>query len=150
MTDGISIALFPVLTFAFFIVLLAASFAIFLIIFWIWMLVDCLASDLDGINKLFWAVMIIAFNFIGALAYLLIAKKQKKVIIMKTKTSKKIDKRLFRSKSNRMVAGVCGGIGEYFGIDPTVIRLLWVLFMFMGGSGILAYIVCWIVIPEEK
>jgi len=63
---------------------------------------------------------------------------------------KKTSKRLFRSKSNRIIAGVCGGVGEYFGIDPTVVRLLWVLFTFLGGSGILAYIICWIVIPEEK
>lgn len=150
MTAEISIALFPVLTFAFFIALMVACFAIFLIIFWIWMLVDCLASKMDGINKLFWFIIIIAFNFIGAFAYSLIAKKHKKVIVMKTKTSKKINKKLFRSRRNRMIAGVCGGIGEYFGIDPTVIRLLWVLFMFMGGSGILVYIICWIVIPEEK
>lgn len=148
--DNISIAIFPILTFAFFIVLLVACFAIFLIVFWIWMLVDCLSSRLDGINKLFWVIMIISFNFIGALAYLFIAKKHKKVIVMKTKTSKKTAKKLFRSKSNRMIAGVCGGIGEYFGVDPTVIRLLWVLLMFMGGSGIVAYIICWIVIPEER
>ena len=56
-------------------------------------------------------------------------------------------KKLYRSKKNRMIAGVCGGIGEYFNIDPTIIRLLWVILVFCGGIGILAYLVAWIVIP---
>lgn len=57
------------------------------------------------------------------------------------------DKKLTKS-SNRMICGVCGGIGEYLGIDPTVIRLLWVIFSFMGGAGLLAYIVAAIIVPE--
>lgn len=57
-------------------------------------------------------------------------------------------KRLVKS-SNRMICGVCGGIGEYLGIDATVVRLLWVLFGFMGGSGILAYIVAAVIMPAE-
>ena len=57
------------------------------------------------------------------------------------------DKKLTKS-SNRMICGVCGGIGEYLGIDPTVIRLLWVVFSFMGGAGLLAYIVAAIIVPE--
>ena len=59
------------------------------------------------------------------------------------------DKRLYRSRKNRMIAGVCGGIGEYFDVDPTIIRLLWILFIFAGGAGILAYIVAWVVVPER-
>jgi len=59
-------------------------------------------------------------------------------------------KRLFRSKNNRMLGGVCGGIGNYFNIDPTLVRLIWVIFSALPGPGILAYIVCWIVIPEEE
>ena len=58
-------------------------------------------------------------------------------------------KRLYRSKTNSMIAGVCGGLGEYFDIDPIFIRLLWVLFILAGGSGILAYIIAWIVIPQQ-
>ena len=50
-----------------------------------------------------------------------------------------------------MIVGVCGGIGEQFGVDPTVIRLLWVLFTVLSmGAGILAYIIAWIIIPEGK
>lgn len=58
-------------------------------------------------------------------------------------------KRLYRSRDNSMIAGVCGGLGEYFDMDPTFIRLLWVLFILAGGSGILAYIIAWIVIPQH-
>ena len=60
-----------------------------------------------------------------------------------------MNKRLYRSRDNSMIAGVCGGIGEYFDIDPTFIRLLWILFIFAGGSGILVYIIAWIVIPQH-
>ncbi|MBN2488589.1 MAG: PspC domain-containing protein [Methanosarcinaceae archaeon] len=58
--------------------------------------------------------------------------------------------RLYRSKRNRMIAGVCGGIGEYINVDPTFVRLFWVLFTFAYGSGFLAYIVAWIIIPEHR
>ena len=57
-------------------------------------------------------------------------------------------RKLYRSR-NRMLCGVCGGIGEYFNIDRTIVRLLWVLFSFFGGCGILAYIIAAIVIPEQ-
>lgn len=58
-------------------------------------------------------------------------------------------KRLVRSRDNRMVAGVCGGLAEYFGIDATVVRILTVVLTVLGfGSLILAYIVGWLLIPE--
>ncbi len=60
-----------------------------------------------------------------------------------------MEKKLYRSRRNRMLGGVCGGIGEYLNLDPTVIRLLWVLFSFMGGSGLLAYLICLVIIPEN-
>lgn len=60
-----------------------------------------------------------------------------------------MEKRLYRSKTNRTIAGVCGGIGEYFGIDPTIVRLLWVGFSLAGGVGIIFYIAALIIIPEE-
>lgn len=58
-------------------------------------------------------------------------------------------RKLFKSSTNRMLCGVCGGIGEYFNIDPTVIRILWIVFSLLGGSGILAYIIAAIIIPEQ-
>lgn len=57
--------------------------------------------------------------------------------------------KLYRSKSNRIIAGVCGGLGEYFKVDPTLIRLLWVLLSLSGGAGVVAYIIAWVIIPEE-
>ncbi len=61
-----------------------------------------------------------------------------------------MNKKLYRSKKNRIIAGVCGGIGEYFNVDPTLIRLLWLLISVMSaGSGIIAYVIAWIIIPEE-
>ena len=60
-----------------------------------------------------------------------------------------MDKRLYKSATNRMAAGVCGGIAEYFGIDATLIRLGWVLFCALGGSGIMAYIIAAIVMPSK-
>jgi phage shock protein C len=58
-------------------------------------------------------------------------------------------KKLLRSNTNKMIAGVCGGIAEYINLDPTVVRLLWVIFCFAGGTGILAYIVAAIIIPSQ-
>ncbi len=58
-------------------------------------------------------------------------------------------KRLFRSKANRKLGGVCGGIAEYFALDPTLIRVLWAVAILFGGAGLIAYIICWIMIPEK-
>ena len=57
-------------------------------------------------------------------------------------------KKLYRNTENKMLAGVCSGIADYFDIDPTLVRLGWVLFSLLGGSGLLAYIIAAIVIPE--
>jgi len=59
------------------------------------------------------------------------------------------DKKLCKSK-NKKLAGVCGGIAEYFGIDPTIIRLLWVISVLFAGTGILLYIVCALVLPKPE
>lgn len=58
-------------------------------------------------------------------------------------------KRLYRSRQNRILAGVCGGIADYFKIDPLIIRLFFVFIFFLNGAGILAYIIGWIIIPER-
>jgi len=57
------------------------------------------------------------------------------------------ERRLRRSNSERVLAGVCGGFAEYFGLEVTLIRIIWVLTVLLAGTGILAYIICWIVIP---
>ncbi len=60
------------------------------------------------------------------------------------------EKILYRSKTNRLIGGVCGGLGEYFAIDPTVIRMVFLLIALFGGGGILLYLTLWLIIPSEK
>ena len=59
-------------------------------------------------------------------------------------------KRLYKSSTDKKVCGVCGGIANYFDVDPTVIRLIWVIFTLVGGSGLIAYIIAAIIMPDEK
>lgn len=58
-------------------------------------------------------------------------------------------KKLYKSNKNKMLDGVCGGIAEYFNIDPTLVCLGWVVFCALGGSGVLAYIVAALIIPRD-
>jgi len=58
-------------------------------------------------------------------------------------------KRLYRLRKDKIFGGVCGGLGRYFNIDPVIVRMLWVVFFLFGGVGSLAYIIGWIIIPEE-
>lgn len=60
-----------------------------------------------------------------------------------------MNQRLYKSNKNKMVDGVCGGIAEYVDIDPTLVRLGWVLFCAVGGSGFLLYIIAAIIIPRQ-
>lgn len=60
-----------------------------------------------------------------------------------------IKKKLYRTTENRMIAGVCGGLGEYFDIDPVLFRIVFLLLALMGGSGVFFYIFCIIVIPKQ-
>jgi phage shock protein C len=59
-------------------------------------------------------------------------------------------KKLYRSKNQRVLGGVCGGLAEYFGIDVFLVRLLWVLLGCIGGTGFFAYLIFWAVIPSEE
>ncbi|HQF33995.1 MAG TPA: PspC domain-containing protein [Petrotogaceae bacterium] len=60
-----------------------------------------------------------------------------------------MSKRLYKSRTEKVIDGVCGGIAEYFGIDPTLVRLLWIASIFAGGAGIILYIIAMIIIPTE-
>ena len=60
-----------------------------------------------------------------------------------------MEKRLYRSSKDRVLWGVCGGLGKYFNIDPVIIRVIFVIAIFFGGLGIIAYIVMAIVVPNE-
>jgi phage shock protein C len=59
-------------------------------------------------------------------------------------------RKLYRSETNRMVAGVCGGLAEYFNVDVTLIRILFVVLAVFGGSGIVLYGAMWLLVPEES
>ena len=58
-------------------------------------------------------------------------------------------KKLYRSSTDKQIAGVCGGMGKYLNVDPTVIRILYVILTLFGFAGVLAYIACVFIIPEE-
>lgn len=58
-------------------------------------------------------------------------------------------RKLYRSKSNRQLAGVCGGLAQYFNIDATLVRVLFILLAVLGGSGLVLYLAMWIIVPKE-
>lgn len=58
-------------------------------------------------------------------------------------------KRLYRSRDDRKIAGVCGGLARYLGVDPTVVRLIALATILLPGPSVIAYLIAWIVIPEE-
>ena len=58
--------------------------------------------------------------------------------------------KLVKSRTNKMLTGVCGGIGELLGIDPTIIRLIWAALSLAGGTGIILYIIAAVIIPEDE
>ncbi|MBL7055776.1 PspC domain-containing protein [Candidatus Woesearchaeota archaeon] len=135
---------FSLLFFPIGIIVFVLFIILFLFIFWIWALISCLVSDLKPADKILWFIVILFFCIIGALLYFIFAGRSNMV-----KTKKK-GKKLLRS-NNRMIAGVCSGIGEYFDIDPTLVRLIWVAVVIFTGffPGIIAYVVAWIIIPEK-
>ena len=74
----------------------------------------------------------------------------KKKLSLQEREDDIMDKRLYKSDVNRSIAGVCGGIGEYFNIDPTVVRLLWMFLVLCAATGILAYFVAAIIMPYKS
>ena len=60
-----------------------------------------------------------------------------------------MEKKLYRSRRNRMIGGVCGGLADYLGVDPTVVRVIMALVTFVGGMSIFVYLLMWLLIPEE-
>lgn len=82
------------------------------------------------------------FGFTGLVVWIV-------VIIAVIALLKGKNKTLYKSDSNRILGGICGGIGECLNIDPTIIRLIWVVVTLWGGSGILAYIIAMVVMPRS-
>ena len=60
-----------------------------------------------------------------------------------------MSKKLYKSNTDKKIDGVCAGIAEYFNLDPTVVRIAWIIFSCLGGSGLLAYLICAIVMPRK-
>lgn len=60
------------------------------------------------------------------------------------------NKRLHRSRTDRVIAGVCGGLADYFGVDPILVRVLWVVAVLSFGAGLLAYVLLWLFVPQES
>ena len=58
-------------------------------------------------------------------------------------------KRLYRNTKEKKIAGVCAGLGEYFKIDPTLIRILFLVVILLGGAGVLVYLICWMAMPRK-
>ena len=61
-----------------------------------------------------------------------------------------MEKRLTRSSANRMIAGICGGLGEYFKVDPVIVRVIFILLAFADAIGIIAYLILWIIVPQKE
>jgi len=60
-----------------------------------------------------------------------------------------MEKRLYRNGNDKKIAGVCSGIATYFNLDPTIIRLIWAALVLMAGTGILLYLIAWVIMPER-
>lgn len=60
-----------------------------------------------------------------------------------------MEKKLYRSRYKKAIGGVCGGFSEFFNIDVTILRLVWAAAIFLAGTGLLFYLICWLIIPEE-
>ncbi len=58
-------------------------------------------------------------------------------------------KKFYRSRKNRVIAGICGGLAGYFDVDPIIVRLITLILVLSAGAGLIAYIIAWIVVPEE-
>ena len=118
-------------------------FGVFALVILIYTILNCINSKKNDAEKILWIIVILCLNIIGVILYFIYAKRSK----MKMTSNNKI-KRLYRSRKDKRIGGVCGGLGEYLSIDPTLIRLIWVL-LALSGVGILAYFIAWIIIPEK-
>jgi len=109
----------------------------------------------ENVFLLFWLFLCIGYL---VLAVILVTRgycnpKEEAERMTRTKSYQKKEeagiRRLYRSGKDRILGGVCGGIAEYLGVDPVIIRLLWVVGSLAWGFGILLYIICWIIIPRN-
>ena len=105
-------------------------------------------------NSVFWVLGLVIFIGYVVILIKLITKMptytRRDVVVKKTEKTKNAEtKRVYRSGKDKILGGVCGGIAEYLGIDPVLIRLLWIASFFAFGTGVLIYIIAWIIIPRN-
>ena len=117
------------------------------------MLIDALTSKLPTEDKLLWVILIVFTSIIGAIIYFVVVRNNPNYAGIKPaarKAAKRAaQKHLYRSSRNKVIAGVCSGLAEYFDVDPVMVRLIWVILTLLGGSGILLYIIFWIIVPKR-
>ena len=101
--------------------------------------------DLDPVFFRVAFIVLVFVGGIGLIAYIAMAV----MVPMKGKSTRGSRARLHLSKSDRKMAGVCGGLGEYLDIDPVFLRVVFIVLAFIGGLGIILYLVLWLVLPEE-
>lgn len=124
-------------------VLLILFFVVATLIVWIWAIIDIIVSRLDAAEKLLWLLIVLYFQFIGAIVYLVVVRGLKKKLVHSKK-------KLVRQ--NKVIGGVAGGIAEYLNIDVAVVRILWVVITVFTGLffGVVAYLIAWAIIPEKR
>lgn len=71
------------------------------------------------------------------------------ILMTNVKSTTTMNKRLYKSRTEKKLGGVCGGIAQYFDIDPTIVRLAWLVAVFCAGGGLIAYLIAYVVIPQE-
>lgn len=124
--------------------LLGISLAVLIAIFWLWMIVHCITNPrLKPMEKFLWVLVLIFAHLWGAIFYFILGRRKRGGLQHPPSA------RLYRSRSDKLIAGVCGGVASYYKVDASVMRLAWLLITLLGGSGILLYLICWIVIPKE-
>ena len=124
-------------------------FLVAMFIVLVWALVDCISSNKPVEEKLLWILLIIFFNIVGVVLYALLGTKDSKTI--KIKSMSKNKKVLIRDTDNEMIAGICSGLGKYFDVDVTIVRLIFVVLLFLtSGSFLLVYLIGALIIPAES
>jgi phage shock protein C len=147
--EGFGLLGFPFLMLSFLV------FLVFVVILWIWAIVDCVGSSLKTEEKLLWIILVILVPFIGALLYFILAKRLSKEASEKGASPKRSrrgkQKVLVRDTSNAVIAGVCSGLARYLDADPVLIRLIWVVVTIFTGfwPGIVIYLIAWAIMPER-
>lgn len=128
-----------------FLILFVFILLFILLIFWIWVLLDCLQSKIPAMEKILWVIIIVLFNIFGAIIYLVLSNQRKKI------TKRFESKTLFRDKKNKIIAGVCSGLGNYLNIDPNLIRIIWIILTISTGliGGALIYAASALILPEK-